>query len=161
MSVKNETYLEKQSLIQQNILKLKILGAVILLLVFGWILSSAFIVHHNNLPDDYWSSVSVLKPILLDAPGFLAVLAIMTMISIAFVVWAYLKLHSLPEKYSEHTGQIRLVYWLCILGLFFNWLWVAAVVIVVTDWAKIADALSGRRSLTKNGSIDPDLEEGK
>lgn len=149
---------------QKHKFKFKILSYVIAVFLFGWFLSDAFVVHGKDLPEDYWSSTSVLKDKLLDKEGFLAALAIMTMMTIALFLWGYWKVHSLPKKHAEHTGQTRLVFWLCMLGFFWGWLWIAAILIVVTDWDKIANVISGRRNAIdgETASINnPKLEETK
>jgi hypothetical protein len=154
-----------KSFIEKHMFKFKMLVAFLVIFAFGWILSDAFVVHGNNLPDDYWSSTSVLKDKLLDKEGFLAGLAIMTMITIVVFAWGYWKIHSLPKKHSEHTGQPRLVLWLCMLGFFCGWLWIAAILIVVTDWEKIAEVISGRKSVMQDVAATDNsvkkLEESK
>ena len=135
-----------QRFLQKHMFKIKILGVFIIIFICGWFLSNAFVVHGNDLPDSYWSSTSVLKDKLLDKPGFLSALTIMTLITIGLFIWGYWKIHSLPKQHSEHTGQPRLIFWLCMLGFIWGWLWIAAILIVVTDWDKISDVIANRKS---------------
>ncbi len=104
-------------------------------------LSSGFVIHHTNIPDSYWTMTSVLKPKLLDTPVFIGALTMMTVATITLVLWGYWKLHSLPKKHSAHTGQPKLVFWLGMLGFFYGWLWIAAIIIVVIDWEKVSHAI--------------------
>ncbi|RJG38303.1 Mg2+ and Co2+ transporter [Motilimonas pumila] len=104
-------------------------------------MAEAFTVHHKELADDYWTTTSVLKHKLLDAEWFIGLLTMMTVTTLGLVVWGYWKLHALPKKHAAHTGQPKLVFWLCMLGFFYNNLWIAAVLIVVTDWSKISQWL--------------------
>jgi hypothetical protein len=134
------------SFMQKHKFKLKVFCGFIVVFLCGWFLSSAFVVHGNDLPDNYWSSTSVLKDKLLDKAGFMSALTILTLITIALFVWGYWKIHSLPKQHSEHTGQPRLIFWLCMLGFIWGWLWIAAILIVVTDWDKISDVIASRKS---------------
>lgn len=146
---------------EKHLFKVKMLVAFLVIFAFGWFLSDAFVVHGKDLPESYWTSTSVLKDKLLDKEGFLAGLTIITMITIAVFAWGYWKIHSLPKKHSEHTGQPRLVFWLCMLGFFWGWLWIAAILIVVTDWEKIAEVISGRRSTSSSDDHPKAIEESK
>lgn len=104
-------------------------------------LSSAFVIHHTDIPNDYWTTTSVLKTKLLDTPIFIGALTMMTVTTLVLIIWGYWKLHSLPKQHSAHTGQPKLVFWLCMLGFFYAWLWIAAIIIVVIDWEKFSNAI--------------------
>ncbi|GEM78330.1 hypothetical protein [Vibrio superstes] len=124
--------------------KLLIVIGIIGFVALAMFLGLAFTVHGNDIPLDYWSNVSPLKAKLFDKPVFMGFLAAMTILTLALACWGYWVVHSLPKKHSEHTGQVKLVFWLCMLGFFWGWLWIAAILIVVTDWSKIANVMKGR-----------------
>ena len=82
------------------------------------------------------------------------------MVSLVLLIWGYWKLHSLPKQHSAHTGQTRLVFWLCMLGFIYNWLWIAAILIVVTDWERIANVIRGRNAVSSEINAAKDADEG-
>lgn len=129
---------------QKHKKKLYIILGIIAFVALAKLFSLAFTVHGNDLPLDYWTSVSPLKAKLFDKPVFMGFLAAMTLLTISLAAWGYWVVHSLPKKHSEHTGQTKLVFWLCMLGFFWGWLWIAAILIVVTDWSKITAVIKGR-----------------
>ncbi|MBW3697770.1 hypothetical protein EK599_18985 [Vibrio sp. T187] len=133
--------IESVSFFTKHKVKFIVLFTLLLLVAGSFALSSAFVVHHTELPDSYWTTTSVLKPKLLDTPVFIGALTMMTVISIALLIWGYWVLHSLPKKHSAHTGQPKLVFWLCMLGFMYSWLWIAAIIIVVIDWDKLSQAI--------------------
>ncbi len=102
------------------------------------LLANGFTVHHKDIPADYWTTTSALKGKLLDTEIFIGALTMMLVVTICLAIWGYWKLHSLPKKHAEHTGQAKLIFWLCTIGFFYNELWIAAILIVVTDWKKIS-----------------------
>ncbi|MGF1752769.1 hypothetical protein L4C33_04130 [Vibrio makurazakiensis] len=133
--------LPKPSFLARHKVKFMVLLTLAIIALGAVGLSSAFVIHHTDIPDSYWTTTSVLKPKLLDTPVFIGALTMMTVTTIALVLWGYWKLHSLPKKHSAHTGQPKLVFWLCMLGFFYGWLWIAAIIIVVIDWEKLSNAI--------------------
>ncbi len=82
---------------------------------------------------------------LLESIGFMWFVVVIT---IAIAVWVLNKLwyiHSIPKHLAKEKGlaQAKLVFWLCILGLFYKPLWVLAVLAIVTDWDKVQQWLKG------------------
>lgn len=126
--------------------KFIILMALISIVIGSVLLASGFTVHHQDIPDEYWTTTSALKGKLLDTEIFIGALTMMLIVTICLAIWGYWKLHSLPKKHAEHTGQTKLVFWLCTVGFFYNELWIAAILIVVTDWKKIAAVIKGRQA---------------
>ncbi|GAM54997.1 permease of the major facilitator superfamily [Vibrio ishigakensis] len=124
--------------------KVYILVGILAFLGLAKFFGLAFTVHGNDIPAEYWTNVSPLKAKLFDKPVFMGFLAAMTLLTLSLAVWGYWVVHSMPKKHSEHTGQAKLVFWLCMLGFFWGWLWIAAILIVVTDWSKIANVIKGR-----------------
>ncbi|WP_083700497.1 hypothetical protein [Shewanella sp. UCD-KL12] len=133
---------ERSSIFQKHKFKLYILLGLVAIVAGSFALSSGFTIHHKNIPDDYWTTTSVLKHKLLDTEVFIGALTMMLIVTICLALWGYWKLHCLPKKYAAHTGQTKLIFWLCTLGFFYNWLWIAAALIVVTDWEKIYNAFN-------------------
>jgi len=131
----------KPSFLTRHKVKFIVLLALATIALGAMGLSSAFVIHHTDIPDSYWTTTSVLKPKLLDTPVFIGALTMMTVATIALALWGYWKLHSLPKKHSAHTGQPKLVFWLCMLGFFYGWLWIAAIIIVVIDWERLSNAI--------------------
>ncbi|USD43390.1 hypothetical protein J4N42_14505 [Vibrio sp. SCSIO 43135] len=136
----------KPSFLSRHKVKFAVVAALLLIGLGSVGLSSAFVIHHTDIPNSYWTTTSVLKPKLLDTPVFIGALTMITITTLALVIWGYWKLHSLPKKHSAHTGQPKLVFWLCMLGFFYGWLWIAAIIIVVIDWEKLSNAI---RRLTR------------
>ncbi len=92
--------------------------------------------HYDQLPSIY--------P-LLEATGFMWFVVVIT---IAILVWVLNKLwyiHSLPKHLAKEKGlgQAKLIFWLCMIGLFYKPLWIIAVLIIVTDWNKVQQWIRG------------------
>ncbi|ARD23024.1 MULTISPECIES: hypothetical protein [Shewanella] len=126
--------------------KFFILLALITVALGSVFLASGFTVHHQDIPADYWTTTSALKDKFLDTEVFIGALTMMLIVTICLAIWGYWKLHSLPKKYAAHTGQAKLVFWLCTIGFFYNELWIAAILIVVTDWKKISAVIKARQA---------------
>ncbi len=135
---------QKRGFLQNHKLKLAVILVLILIAMGSVALALGFTVHHKDIPDDYWTTTSVLKHKLLDTEVFIGALTMILLVTICLALWGYWKLHCLPKKYAAHTGQTKLIFWLCTLGFFYNWLWIAAALIVVTDWDKIYSFIQGR-----------------
>ncbi len=72
-------------------------------------------------------------------------------VTLGIFAWTLSKLwyiHSIPKHLAKERGlsQAKLVFWLCILGMFYKPLWVIAVLTIVTDWDKIQNWLRGASS---------------
>ena len=100
-------------------------------------------IHNTDLVYENLPSVMTL----LDSVAFMWVV---TLITIGIFSWATLKLwhlHSLPKYLAKEQGmqQAKLVFWLCMLGLFWKPLWVLAVIAIVTDWDRAQEWIRGTR----------------
>ncbi|MGS0693822.1 Mg2+ and Co2+ transporter [Shewanella sp. 0m-4] len=101
-------------------------------------------IHDTDLVYESLPSVMVL----LDSVAFMWVV---TLITVAIFAWTGLKLwhlHSLPKYLAKERGmqQAKLVFWLCMLGLFWKPLWVLAVIAIVTDWDRVQQWIKGTRT---------------
>ncbi|WP_153913101.1 hypothetical protein [Shewanella sp. TC10] len=143
LEIKNEP---KSSFLSRHKTKFIILMTLVGIVIGSVLLASGFTVHHQDIPADYWTTTSALKGKLLDTEIFIGALTMMLIVTICLAIWGYWKLHSLPKKHAEHTGQAKLVFWLCTIGFFYNELWIAAILIVVTDWKKISAVIKGRQA---------------
>ena len=123
---------------------LRAILAVATIVVLAKFFALAFHVHGNDIPLDHWTSVPAIKTAVLDSPTFMGLMAVLTLVAVIVLEAIYWKIHHLPTHHAAHTGQPKLVFWLSILGIFYNWLWLAAILIVVTDWDKIAAVIGGR-----------------
>ncbi|MBW3695173.1 Mg2+ and Co2+ transporter [Vibrio sp. T187] len=92
-------------------------------------------IHQSSL--SYESLPSVYQ--LLDTPIFMWVIALSTIALFAWVLNRLWFIHSIPKSKAKelNLGQSKLVFWLCILGIAWKPLWVAAVLAIVTDWDKV------------------------
>ncbi|MBY5921203.1 Mg2+ and Co2+ transporter [Ferrimonas balearica] len=92
---------------------------------------------HSDI-DLGWDQVPAVLPIL-DANEFMWVLIAVSVGILGYVAAKLWKLHSLPKMIAKERGisQAKLVFWMCIFGLFYKPLWIAAVLCLVTDWTAV------------------------
>jgi hypothetical protein len=92
---------------------------------------------------------------LLDSVVFFWLVVILTMGIFAFIAWKLWGLHSIPKQLAKQRGwkQAQLVFWLCMLGLIWKPLWVAAVVLVVIDWEALADWIRALRPADRSPAV--------
>ncbi|WP_432469367.1 Mg2+ and Co2+ transporter [Agarivorans sp. QJM3NY_29] len=84
--------------------------------------------------------------------GLLESLAFMwfvVLVTLGIAIWLIAKLwhiHSIPKHLAQEQGlaQAKLIFWLCILGLFYKPLWILAVLAIVTDWENYNSGLKER-----------------
>ncbi|WP_028863261.1 hypothetical protein [Psychromonas aquimarina] len=98
-------------------------------------------IHPTNLTYEHYPSVYGL----LESTAFMWFVVIVT---VGIALWVISKLwyvHSIPKHLAKDKGlaQAKLVFWLCILGLFFKPLWILAVLAIVTDWNKLQQWIKG------------------
>ena len=82
---------------------------------------------------------------LLDSNGFFWFIVLVTVSTFIWAIWKLWKLHSLPKYQAKDKGysQGRLVFWLCMIGLFVKPLWILAIILVVIDWDALRNWLRG------------------
>lgn len=85
---------------------------------------------------------------LLNSVAFMWVITVVTVGVFCWVAIKLWHLHSLPKYLAKERGmqQAKLVFWLCMLGLFWKPLWVLAVIAIVTDWDKVQQWIRGTRA---------------
>ncbi len=101
-------------------------------------------IHPTTLTYEHYPSVYGL----LESHIFMWFVVIVT---VGIAIWVIAKLwhiHSIPKHLAKEKGlsQAKLIFWLCILGLFYKPLWIFAVLAIVTDWEKIQQWIKGAMS---------------
>jgi hypothetical protein len=76
---------------------------------------------------------------LLETPVFMWLILFITLGIMFFVLKKLWNVHSIPKHLAKERGysQAKLVFWLCILGLAWKPLWIAAVLMMVVDWTAL------------------------
>ncbi|MEG3219655.1 Mg2+ and Co2+ transporter [Vibrio gigantis] len=99
---------------------------------------------HSTLLE-YESLPTVYK--LLESIEFFWFVVVFTIAIVSWVVAKLWHIHSIPKHLAKEKGlaQAKLVFWMCILGLFWKPLWVVAVLAIVTDWDKVQEWIAGTR----------------
>lgn len=102
------------------------------------------IIHSTSLT---YEALPTVYP-LLNTPIFMWAIVIFTVLLLCWVLKKLWYIHSLPKMKAKEEGlaQAKLIFWLCIMGLVWKPLWIAAVIAIVTDWSKIQHWLKGART---------------
>ncbi|WP_322804785.1 Mg2+ and Co2+ transporter [Vibrio alfacsensis] len=101
-------------------------------------------IHPTTLSYDHYPSIYQV----LESTIFMWLIVIVTLVVASWVLSKLWYIHSIPKHLAKERelGQAKLIFWLCILGLFYKPLWVLAVLAIVTDWAKLQLWIRGAMS---------------
>lgn len=98
-------------------------------------------IHSTSLIYEHYPSI---YPVL-ESVVFMWVLVIVSLSVAGWVVSKLWYIHSIPKHLAKERGlgQAKLIFWLCILGLFYKPLWILAVLAIVIDWEKLQQWIRG------------------
>lgn len=110
------------------------------------------VIHPINLEYEHLPEVMGL----LDSMAFYWFIVLLTLSIVIWLIATLWTLHSLPKKLAKEKdfAQVKLVFWLAMLGLIWKPLWILAVMAVVIDWNALTNWLRSLRLPPSNISVD-------
>ncbi len=102
------------------------------------------IINNKDLPEDYFSSVPSILPIL-NAEWFMGLVFVSTVAGLTGAIYLLWRVHEIPVHRAKREDQLlgKVIFGLALCGLFLHkvW-WVVAIILAFTPWEEIGKQLS-------------------